>query len=32
MTFKWHFMGALIALIGGFFVFHRLADEMVDEL
>ncbi len=32
MNFKWHFMGALIALVAGFFVFHRLADEMVDEL
>jgi lipopolysaccharide transport system permease protein len=27
-----HFLGALIALVVGFFVFHKLADEMVDEL
>jgi lipopolysaccharide transport system permease protein len=32
MHFKWHLLGAVIALVGGFFVFHRLADEMVDEL
>ena len=32
MAFKLHFIGALIALVSGFFVFHRLADEMVDEL
>lgn len=32
MHFKLHFLGAVIALVGGFFVFHRLADEMVDEL
>lgn len=32
MQFKWQFLGAIIALVGGFFVFHRLADEMVDEL
>jgi lipopolysaccharide transport system permease protein len=32
MQFKLHLLGAVVALIGGFFVFHRLADEMVDEL
>ena len=32
MMFKFHVLGALIALVGGFFVFHKLADEMVDEL
>jgi len=32
MHFKLHFLGAVIALVGGFFVFHKLADEMVDEL
>lgn len=32
LDFKLHFIGALISLIGGFVVFHRLADEMVDEL
>lgn len=32
MHFKFHFIGAVIALVSGFFVFHRLADEMVDEL
>lgn len=32
LSFKLHFLGALVALIAGFFVFHRLADEMVDEL
>ena len=32
MLFKFHMIGALLALFGGFFVFHRLADEMVDEL
>lgn len=32
LSFKLHLLGALVALIGGFFVFHRLADEMVDEL
>ncbi len=30
--FKLHLIGAVLALVGGFFVFHRLADEMVDEL
>jgi len=32
MQFKLHLLGAVVALIGGFFVFHKLADEMVDEL
>lgn len=32
MQFKFHLLGAVVALIGGVFVFHRLADEMVDEL
>jgi lipopolysaccharide transport system permease protein len=32
MDFKLHIVGALLALVGGFFAFHRLADEMVDEL
>ena len=32
MHFKLHLLGAVIALVGGFFVFHKLADEMVDEL
>ena len=32
LNFKLHFSGALIALVIGFFVFHKLADEMVDEL
>lgn len=32
MFFQVHVAGAVIALVGGFFVFHRLADEMVDEL
>lgn len=32
MHFRAHAVGAVIALVGGFFVFHRLADEMVDEL
>ena len=32
MQFKLHFLGAEVTLIGGFFVFHKLADEMVDEL
>jgi lipopolysaccharide transport system permease protein len=27
-----HGIGAAAALVGGFFVFHKLADEMVDEL
>lgn len=32
LFFKMHLIAALLALVGGFFVFHRLADEMVDEL
>jgi len=32
MHFKVHLLGAVIALTVGFFVFHKLADEMVDEL
>jgi lipopolysaccharide transport system permease protein len=30
--FYLHFIGAVIALVSGFMVFHCLADEMVDEL
>lgn len=32
LSFKLHLLGGILALISGFFVFHRLADEMVDEL
>lgn len=32
MQFKLHLIGSVLALTGGFFVFHKLADEMVDEL
>lgn len=32
LQFKLHFAGACIALIGGFIIYHYLADEMVDEL
>ena len=32
LQFKYHLLGAILAMIAGFFVFHRLADEMVDEL
>jgi len=32
MQFKLHFLGAVFALVIGFFVFHKLVDEMVDEL
>ncbi len=32
LHFKLHIAGALLALASGFFVFHRLSDEMVDEL
>ncbi|GAB4332642.1 MAG: ABC transporter permease [Desulfobulbaceae bacterium] len=31
-AFAPHFLGGTLALAGGFLVFHRLADEMVDEL
>jgi len=32
MDFKLHMLGAVIALLGGYFVFKKLYDEMVDEL
>jgi lipopolysaccharide transport system permease protein len=32
LSFKLHFLAALISLFCGFFVFHKLVDEMVDEL
>ncbi|MEE4240653.1 MAG: ABC transporter permease [Desulfopila sp.] len=32
LDFKFHILGAVLSLIFGFAVFHRLADEMVDEL
>ena len=32
LIFKWHLLAALLSLVVGFFVFHKLADEMVDEL